>query len=90
MARRPQTERKLADASRAAADPETEPFWDAAGEGKLLIKRCTRLRQGALVSARALPVLLQRPHRMGGGPAGHDLHLQRDAPRAGALRASPM
>ena len=40
--------------------PETQPFWDAAGKGKLLVRKLHGLRQGAPLSARHLPVLLQR------------------------------
>ena len=59
---------------------ETKPFWDAAARGQLADHGLHRLRQGALVSARHLPVLLQRQDRMARGSGqGHDLHLQRHA-----------
>ena len=39
---------------------ETEAFWNAAREGRFVVPDLHRLRQGALVSARHLPVLRQR------------------------------
>ena len=70
-----------------AVSQETQAYWDAAAKGKLLVSKCTALRPGAPLSAHDLSVLLQRQDRMDRGVGqGHDLLLQRDAPRAGALR----
>ena len=73
-----------------AVSPETQAYWDAAAKGKLLVQAVHELRAGASLPARDLPVLLQRQDRVDRGDGqGRDLLLQRDAPRAGALRASP-
>ncbi len=39
---------------------ETQPFWDAAAQGKLLIKKCNSCGEVHFLPARQLPVLLQR------------------------------
>ena len=63
------------------------PIWDAAAQGQAAGAQVHELRRGASLSAHDLPVLLQRRDRVDRGVGqGHDLLLQRDAPRAGALR----
>ena len=51
-------------------NPETKPFWDGGGRGQVPAAPLHRVRQGALVSARHLPVLLQRQDRMGRSAPG--------------------
>ena len=53
-----------------AVNPETKPFWDAAAQGKLLVQALHGLRRAALLSARHLPVLPLRRHRVAWRPAG--------------------
>ncbi len=47
---------------------ETQAFWNAARERRFVVPDLRRLRQGALVSARDLPVLRQRQDRNGARP----------------------
>ena len=48
-------------------NPETQAFWDAAAQGKLLIKKCTACGEVHFYPRDHLPVLLQRQDRMAGG-----------------------
>ena len=63
---------------------ETQPFWDAAKQGRFLIKTLHGLPESPLVPARHLPVLRLGRDGLGGEPRleGRDLHLLGDAPLA--------
>ena len=75
------------DPGAAAAIPRRRRSGTRPREGKLLIGKCTACGEVHYYPRAHLPVLLQRQDRMAAGLGQrHDLHLQRDAPRAGALR----
>ena len=83
--------RAMADARNAKSAPqpnlETQAFWDAAAEGKLMVKKCNACGKMYYYPRAHVPVLLQRRDRMAAGLGRRDdLHLQRHAPRPGALR----
>ena len=58
----------MADQARKIAappvTPETQPFWDAAAAGRLLIKRCPACGEPHHYPRADLPVLRQRPDRV--------------------------
>ena len=66
--------------------PETKTFWDAAGEGRLLVKQCDDCGEHHHYPRAACPFCgSERTAVAAGERQGHDLQLQRHAARRGAL-----
>ena len=81
---------RTASCRRRPPSQETQAYWDAAAQGKLLVRKCTGCGEAHHYPRTICPFCFSdKTEWIECVGQGHDLLLQRDAPRAGALRASP-
>ena len=52
--------RKIPFVGTPDTNPETKPFFEGAGAGKLMVRRCTSCKKAHHYPARTVPVLLRR------------------------------